>query len=101
MTPTVKAMFVVVGLFGFCGISVIGPSLEGGVGTLTRTAFGATDATAVGNRKIKADKDYAKGGPLQQAMNCCEQCEAEWDFIGDRCELFSQASTACYTRCGK
>ena len=101
MTPFVKSMFVVFGLFAFCGIAVIGPSLEDGIGSLASTAMGSTKATAIGNRKMKADKDYAKGGPFQEAMTCCARCDSTWDFEGDRCELASQVNTSCYTRCGK
>ena len=101
MTPFVKSTFVVIGLFAFCGIAVIGPSLENGIGSLASTAMGSTKATAIGNRKMKANKDYAQGGPMHAAMACCEKCDSSWDFEGDRCVLISQADTACYTRCGK
>ena len=101
MSPAIKAGFVICGLMGFCGIAVLGPSLEGGVGTAVQTAFGATNATAVKNHKLKANKDYATGGPLSRAIDCCKQCDAEWNFEGDRCELYSQTSTTCYASCGK
>jgi hypothetical protein len=101
MSPGTKASFVVMGLLAFCAIAVLGPSIEAGGDSAIRTLFGATDAQAVGNRKLKADKDYAAGGPLQRAINCCSSCNSQWDFPGDRCHLRTQADTACYTRCGR
>lgn len=101
MSPGVKAIFVIGGLFAFFLIPVVGPALSDGGNSVVQFVLGFDDETRVQNRKVREKKAYnssGKLGPLGEARQCCIKCNADWNFMDDRCDLKTQATAACYTK---
>ena len=105
MSPSMKAMMVVVGLFVFCGISILGPFL-GQAGEVTATTvFGVHPDQALKNKSRKTDPDYAVSPtntkpPLRSASVCCEEtCGIDWNFKQTRCDIATQKQSTCFQTC--
>ncbi len=102
MSPGVKAVMVILGLFGFFMIPVVGPMLAD-AGTVTvQTVLGVDDETAVENKKVRENKAYLPSGDLGKAKQCCLKCDADWNHFEDRCDIQTQSIAKCYTKtCAK
>ena len=99
MSGGVKASLVIGGLIAFFLVPVVGPGLEGAMGTMIQFALGSDDQTAAANRKIRGDARYAAGGPLKKSLACCQTCGLKWDFLSDRCVSTNQTDNHCYMTC--
>ena len=98
-----KAMVVIVCLFAFCTVPVIGP-LMGDVGDeIVKRVLGNSPEVQYENVKRRKDPRYlSKDGaeaPLKVSSRCCMDCGANWSFGEDRCETVSQGQSECFLKC--
>lgn len=109
MSTAGKSMMVVVGLFLFFGVAVIGPIAGNATGFAARTVLGQSaddnnrnQARALNpNYMVTIAKDGTKSAPVLRAWaDCCEQtCNASWNYGSDRCELHTQGQTQAFHTC--
>lgn len=97
-------MLVVVGLFVFCGISVLGPVFGTAGEVTTSVILGQSADQEVRNKKRALDEKYKQtpnNSPvLLKAANCCESpCEAKWDYEKGTCLLRTENQNKCFQTC--
>lgn len=109
MSTAGKSMMVVVGLFLFFGVAIIGPIAGNATGFAARTVLGQSADDNVRNQARALDPDYmvitGKDGKNSQPVlrrwaDCCERtCDASWNYKTDRCELHTQTQTEVFHTC--
>ena len=109
MSTAGKSMMVVVGLFLFFGVAIIGPIAGNATGFAARTALGQSADDNIRNQARALNPDYvistAKNGekttPVLRAWaDCCEvKSKASWNYSADRCELHTQAQAEAFQAC--
>ena len=98
MSPGVKATMVIVALFGFFAMAVVGPMIGNASSSVVESVLGYDEETKVENQKKLANQDYKASGVLNKAVKCCLQCKADWNYFEDRCDLTSRSAIACYMK---
>ena len=109
MSTAGKSMMVVVGLFLFFGVAIIGPIAGNATGFAARTALGQSADDNIRNQARALNPEYmittAKNGqkssPVLRAWaDCCEKkCDASWNYNTDRCELHTQLQAEAFQSC--
>ena len=109
MSPAGKSMMVVVGLFLFFSLSLMGPLFGDAGEFLAQTAFGVAQTEEVRNQMRAKSPEYSKGqnkkgdntqGALLKPSNCCEQtCKSTWDYAKGRCILPTNRQNTCFQSC--
>ena len=105
MSPAAKAMMVVVGLFFFCGISVLGPIFGDASEFATSTILGQSAHQEVRNKQRATNDKYKASTTavpvLLKAADCCEQapCSAQWDYVKGQCNLATKSQNASFQAC--
>ena len=99
-------MMVVVRLFLFFGVAIVGPIAGNATGFAARTLF-----RSIGSRQqpksgasthpaYQAGAQTSKeGATLRDWADCCEKTGATWNYEADRCELATQRQTAAFHQC--
>ena len=106
MSTAGKSMMVVVGLFLFFGVAIVGPIAGNATGFAARTLLGQSEADNSRNQARALNPAYQagaqtskEGATLRDWADCCEKTGATWNYEADRWELAPQRQTAAFHQC--
>ena len=109
MSPAGKSMMVVVGLFLFFSLSLMGPLFGNAGEFLAQTVLGVEQTEEFRNQSRANNPSYSTAskkaagkteGELLKPANCCEtECNASWDYQKGRCLLNTNRQNTCLQKC--